>query len=267
MECIEYLKTRLKNFRPNILIVLGSGLSGASSFLIDPVYVPYAEIPGFNVSTAPGHRARFSAGTWNGRNLLIMEGRFHRYEGFSSEDCAAPIKAAHLLGASSMIVTCAAGGINPSYKPGDLVAIEDYINLCCPSPIAGAEYRLHQPRFIDMTHAFDRAYIKKACAVSSGLGYPMERGVYFYMTGPQFETPSEIRAIKNLGGDLVGMSTVPECIMARRCGMRVLGIAFVSNMAAGITGAPISENELWNESNRASSRLSVFLQKYIGDEE
>ena len=262
-ETADYLRRRLPKFEPEILIILGSGLGFMTDKIEKPAFFPYKEIPNFKKSTAPGHRGRLAAGRLSGKNVLMMEGRFHLYEGYTPEEAAFPVRVANLLGAKNLVVTCAAGAVNKSYKVGDLVALSDFISFTHPGPLIGFDDSEFKTRFVDMTYVFDKNFRSVAKEIAQERGFMMREGVYFYMPGPQFETPAEIRAIRTLGGDLVGMSTVQECVMAMRCSMRVAGIALVTNYGAGVLDLPISEGEVFVEAKRASAKFADFLMEYV----
>jgi len=263
-SAVEYLKSKI-SFTPEALIVLGSGLGAMANELEDRVNIPYREIPHFMPSTAPGHVGQLVAGRLSGRNVLCMQGRLHIYEGYEPAQVAFPIRVAAMLGATRLVLTCACGGVNTDYNVGDLVMLTDYINMTHPGPLVGMDITGFDARFVDMSYSFDREYWALAKAKSRQLGISLEAGVYFYMPGPEFETPAEIRAIRALGGDLVGMSVVHEVIMARRVGMRVAGFALVTNMAAGILDAPLTEDEIFTEGEKAKKRFGGLLRLFVGD--
>ncbi|MCR5808781.1 MAG: purine-nucleoside phosphorylase [Clostridiales bacterium] len=262
-EGASALSEKLGGFRPEVLIILGSGLGNLGDRLTDPIVIPYREIPHMRFSTAPGHKGRFLAGRLGGRNVLMMQGRLHIYEGWAAEDAVFPVRIAKLIGVESMIVTNAAGGINTGFKPGELMLISDFIKLNCVNPLIGPNIEKFGPRFPDMSKVFDREYMAKFRAVAEAKGENIHEGVYFYCTGPQYETPAEIRAMRLLGADAVGMSTVPECIAARHCGMRILGITLVTNMAAGILDKPLSGEEVIEAGNASSERLSSYVEEFL----
>ncbi len=228
----------------DVAVILGSGLGGYEEGLMDPVEIGYGEIPGFPVSTVSGHAGKFVVGTIRDKRVLVMSGRFHSYEGYSMDKVTLPVRVMSLLGVKTLIVTNAAGAVNESYSPGDLVIIDDFINLSGRNPLRGKNLDRFGPRFPDMTYAFDRGLKQAAREEARKLGIDIKTGVYCWMNGPCFETPAEIRMARILGADLVGMSTVPETIVARHCGMRVLGISSVTNMAAGVLDAPINHEEV-----------------------
>lgn len=228
----------------DIAIILGSGLGGYEDQLLDPSEIDYDDIPGFPVSTVPGHAGKFIVGTIKDKRVLVMSGRIHSYEGYSMDKVTLPVRVMSLLGVSTLIVTNAAGAVNESYAAGDLVLITDFINLSGRNPLRGKNLDRFGTRFPDMTQAYDKELQELTIQQAQRLGIPLQKGVYCWFNGPSFETPAEIRMSRILGADLVGMSTVPETIVARHCGMRVLGISSVTNMAAGILDEPINHEEV-----------------------
>lgn len=263
LEGAEALKRKLSGFEPEVLIILGSGLGDLGDRLEEPMIISYGEIPHMKFSTAPGHKGRFLAGELGGKSVLMMQGRLHFYEGWAAEDAVFPIRIAKLIGVESMIVTNAAGGINTAYKPGELMLISDFIKLNSVNPLVGPNIDEFGPRFPDMSKVFDREYMAAFRRICEKHGENVHEGVYFYCTGPQYETPAEIRAMRILGADAVGMSTVPECIAARHCGMRILGITLVTNMAAGILDRPLSGEEVIEAGKAASKRLSDLVTEFL----
>jgi len=262
-ESARYLRQQLKGFEPEALLILGSGLGDMANQL--DIFIPYQEVPYFQTSTAPGHKGRLAAGCLAGRNVLVMQGRFHIYEGYTPAEVAFPVGVAHMLGATRLIVTCACGGVNTGFNVGDLVMLSDYINFTHTSPLLGFnpfDFGF-DVRFVDMSYTFDRSYQSLALQLAKEKNILLHEGVYFYMPGPQFETPAEIRAIRALGGDLVGMSTVFEVVMARRFNMRIAGFGLVTNMAAGILDVPLTEEEVIVEGQRASGRFSELLTAFV----
>ena len=263
-EAVDYLQSKI-NFTPEALIVLGSGLGSLADELEYRVHIPYGDIPHFKAATAPGHTGQLVAGRLAGRKVLCMQGRLHIYEGYTPADVSFPVRVASMLGASRLVVTCACGGINTAYNVGDLVMLTDYINLTHTGPLVGMDITGFDARFVDMSYAFDREYLALAASKALELGAPLQEGVYFYMPGPQFETPAEIRAARILGGDLVGMSVVHEVVMARRVGMRVAAFGLVTNMAAGILDTPLTEEEVFLEGHKARRRFGELLRLFVRD--
>ncbi len=227
-----------------VAVILGSGLGGYEEQLMEPAEISYAGIPSFPVSTVPGHAGKFVVGTVRDKRVLVMSGRFHSYEGYSMDKVTLPVRVMSLLGVKTLIITNAAGAVNEGYRPGDLVVLEDFINLSGRNPLRGRNLSQFGPRFPDMTAAYDPELRRVTVREGQKLGIDVKSGVYCWMNGPCFETPAEIRMVRILGADLVGMSTVPETIVARHCGMRVLGISSVTNMAAGILDTPINHEEV-----------------------
>jgi purine-nucleoside phosphorylase len=268
-ESADYIREKLheasswRGFTPSFLLILGSGLGVLGEKVKNPVYIPYGEIPHFKMSTAPGHAGRFVCGELGEKPVMVMQGRMHVYEGYSAEEAAYPVRVAKLLGAESLIATNAAGGVNLNYKVGDLVALNDFIKIGLPNPLIGKNVAEFGPRFPDMSKVFDRDYLKLIKEIAAGQGTALREGVYFYATGPQYETPAEIRAFRALGGDVVGMSTVHECICAAHAGMRILGISLVTNMAAGVLHKPVAEEEVLAEGQAASERFSALLLAFL----
>jgi purine-nucleoside phosphorylase len=225
-------------------LIAGSGLGGFASTLDDSVSISYGDIPGFPVSTAPGHEGRWVTGTAAGRRLHVMNGRVHCYEGHDAETVVFPIRVMARLGVKTLIATNAAGGVNTSYKPGEFMIISDVINFTGWNPLRGLNIDELGPRFPDMSAALDASLIERAKDAASRLGAAAHTGVYAMMTGPSYETPAEIRMLRILGADAVGMSTVPEIIAARHAGIRILGISCITNMAAGILSQPLTHEEV-----------------------
>jgi purine-nucleoside phosphorylase len=246
------IKDRIKNFKPEVLMVLGSGLGFMADYVENPKYVGYKSIPNFKVSTAPGHRGRLVFGELFGKKVMLMQGRFHTYEGYSIVDVAYPVRVAKLLGVKTMIVTNAAGAVNTNFNAGDIMLITDHIKLFMSSPLTGPNIEQFGERFPDMSRVYDRDLQEIARQAAIDLGIELREGVYMFFPGPQFETPAEVMAARILGADAVGMSTVPEAIAANQCGIKTLGLTLCSNMAAGVLGKPLSGEEV-NEAAEASA--------------
>lgn len=239
----DYLRRRLP-FEPEIALVLGSGLGGLAEKIESPAVIPYGEIPGFPQSTAPGHAGRLVAGQLGGRRVLCMQGRFHYYEGHEMSAIALPVRVFKALGCRALVLTNAAGGVNWEFNVGDFMLITDHINFMGVNPLRGPNDDSIGPRFCDMTHVYDPALQAVAEQAAAGLGLTLRKGVYLGYMGPSFETPAEIRAFRTLGADAVGMSTVPEAIAASHCGLPVLGMSLITNMAAGMAGKRLSGGEV-----------------------
>ena len=259
----EALKLRLGTFRPEVLLVLGSGLGFLGERVENPVFVPYGELPGFPRSTAPGHAGRFVFGTLAGRRVAVMQGRFHTYEGYSLEEAAMAVRVLRLLGCGTLIVTNAAGAVNTDFRPGDLMLITDHIKLFGDSPLRGPNLDTLGPRVPDMSRAYTPALAQLCREAAAERNIPLREGVYMFFPGPQFETPAEVRAARVLGADAVGMSTVPEVIAASHCGMAVLGVTLCANMAAGVLDQPLSEQEVLDAGAQAAPEFSALILRCL----
>jgi purine-nucleoside phosphorylase len=252
---------------PKIAIVLGSGLGAFAERVTDPVTIPYAEIPRFPQSTVVGHSGRLVIGTIDGVPVAAMQGRVHSYEGYAPHQVTFPVRVLGQLGIHTLIVTNAAGGINTGYHQGQLVLISDQINLTGSNPVSGPNDERLGPRFFDMTEPYSRRLRTLARTAAEREGFSLEEGVYLAVSGPSFETPAEIRAFRTMGADLVGMSTVPEVIVARHMGIEVLGISCVTNMAAGVLPQPLDHEEVMETGRRVQqqfTRLLVSVVRAIG---
>lgn len=256
---------RAKVGEAEIGVVLGSGLGDYAEALTDARFVDYRDIPGFPTSTAPGHAGRWWAGTLHGKRVCMMQGRFHGYEGYDLSEVTMPVRVMALLGVKTLILTNAAGGVNLSFKPGDLMVLNDCINLSGKNPLTGPNLDEFGPRFPDMSRAYDPALIVlcHAQAERLGLADSVKEGVYVWFNGPCYETPAEIRMARVLGADAVGMSTVPETIVARHCGMKVLGVSCITNMAAGILDQPLNHQEVMEVANRVKNDFRALLDATI----
>ena len=265
-ESADYIRAKI-NAAPDIAIILGSGLGEFADRLEDRIVIPYREIPHFPVSTVSYQKGELVFGRLGESHVLAMNGRFHYYEGWEMWQTAYPVGVFKLLGIDKMIITNAAGGIGyndtRTLRPGDLVCVTDQIKLAPMSPLRGPNIEEFGSRFFDMQSVFDRELRQIAEEVAATQGFALKEGVYAYMAGPQYETPAEIRALKLLGANLVGMSTVAENIFAAQLGIRVLCISCVSNMAAGITGAAITEEEVLDVTSEISEKFKALLTGVI----
>lgn len=246
--------------RPEIGLILGSGLGVLGDELEDAVSIPYEDIPHFPVSTVEGHAGELLIGKLQGRNVVLMRGRFHMYEGYEPERTALPVRVMKALGVKTLLVTNAAGGVNLNYKPGNLMLISDHINLTGRNPLVGPNDNALGVRFPDMSDAYSSRLRKVAKETAAELGFAVQEGVYVGLLGPNYETPAEIRMLRTLGVDAVGMSTVSEVIVARHSGIEVLGISCISNMAAGILNQPLSHEEVMETTEQVKEQfLSLVL--------
>jgi len=246
-----------------IAIVLGSGLGDYAEELEDAKFIEYKDIPHFPVSTVEGHKGRWHTGTLHGKRVCMMQGRFHAYEGYDMQDVTMPVRVMQRLGVKTLIVTNAAGGVNLDFHAGDLMLIDDTINLAGRNPLIGLNLDEFGPRFPDMTYSLDRDLKQLTADTAKKLGIPLQRGIYCWLSGPTYETPAEIRMVRTLGADAVGMSTVPEIIVARHGGMRVLGISCITNMAAGVLDAPLNHAEVMEMGNKVKDTFQKLLDHVI----
>lgn len=240
----KVLLEKLGSLKPEIGIILGSGLGPLADHIQDALYIPFEEVPYMKTATASSHVGRFVCGTLSGKNVVAMQGRLHGYEGNEAWEVVYPVWLMHLLGVKILITTNAAGAINESYQVGDFCLMQDHINLTGRNPIVGTDPDGLAPRFVPMKDAYDPALRQIAKAVADDLSISIQEGIYLGLLGPSFETPAEIRAFRVLGADTVAMSVVEEVIAARHVGIKVLGISLVSNMACGIEGASPCDDEV-----------------------
>jgi purine-nucleoside phosphorylase len=261
-EAARYIRSRIA-CQPAVAVVLGSGLGAFAEELADPVSIPYSEIPGWPPSTAIGHAGKLIIGKLGSVNVAVMAGRAHLYEGYSPAQVTYGIRVLGSLGVRSLVFTNAAGGINLSLERGGLVLISDHINLQGVNPLAGPNLDELGPRFPDMSDAYCRAFRECARRVASELGIAVKEGVYAGVLGPSYETPAEIRYLRTIGADVVGMSTVPEVIVANHMGIRVLGISCVTNMAAGILPQKINHEEVLETGAQVRGTLVRFLKALL----
>lgn len=261
-ETAAFLMSRV-HIVPKIAIVLGTVLGRFAENMEERIEIPYCNIPNFPISTVEGHKGRFVFGKIEGRYVAVMQGRVHCYEGYTMQDTAFPVWVLRAMGAENIIVTNAAGAINEEYEPGDLVIIRDHIKLCVDSPLTGIGDNEFGKRFHDMTSVYTPELREQVKEAAYGMGIPLDEGVYAYMGGPQFETPAEIRALRLLGADLVGMSTVPETIVAAHTGMKVLALSCVTNYAAGVSDNRISHDEVEEIGEIVREKFELLMKGII----
>ena len=257
------LRDRLKGFQPKVLLILGSGLGFLGDEVEDPIVVPYSEVPHMKYSTAPGHKGQFVFGRLGGQDVAVMQGRLHTYEGWDFDDVSYPVRVLRLLGAETLLVTNAAGAVNESFSAGDIMLITDHIKLFGVSPLCGPNVEEFGPRFPDVSNVYTNALQEVARKSAAEAGVALRQGVYMYFPGPQFETPAEVRMARILGADAVGMSTVPESIVASHCGMKVLGLTLCTNMAAGILPQPLSGEEVMEIAALSSVKFSGLVRRCL----
>ncbi len=264
MRCFESVEKKV-SFKPKLALVLGSGLGDFCETMEVKETLDYSELDGFPVSTVVGHKGRFVFGYSGGAPIVAMQGRVHFYEGYDVRDVVLPTRLMKLMGADVLFLTNAAGGINPSFHAGDFMLITDHISSLVPSPLIGANIEELGMRFPDMSEVYSRrlrTIIENSAAAE---GVPLQCGVYIQTTGPNYETPAEIRAYGRLGADAVGMSTAVEAIAARHCGMEVCGISCISNLAAGISANPLSHKEVQETADRVAPLFKKLVTRAITD--
>lgn len=261
----EYYKTAADwilqriDVKPEIALVLGSSLGPVAEMIENPTALSYADIPNFLKTTVPSHAGKLIFGTLSGKNIVCMSGRFHYYEGYRFEQLATPVRVLKELGVQTLILTNAAGAVNESYAPGDIMLISDHIKLNALSPVRGQNIPEYGARFFDVSDMYTASLRSIAKAAAARCDIPVREGVYFFFPGPQFETPAEIRAARILGGDAVGMSTVTEALTAAHCHMQVLAFSLITNMAAGVLNQPVTESEVEITAKQSAQRMQKLL--------
>ncbi|TVQ98679.1 MAG: purine-nucleoside phosphorylase [Deltaproteobacteria bacterium] len=264
VESADFVRSHAPS-TPDIAVILGSGLGAWADGLDEVSFVNYSDIPGFPTSSVEGHAGRFAIGRRHGKTLIAMQGRVHLYEGYDPPEVAFPLRTMWQLGARNLIVTNAAGSLHDGLAPGDLMLIRDHINWTGKNPLAGENDTRFGTRFPDMTRAYDPELRERAHAVAEALGISLSEGVYVGMLGPTYETPAEIQMLHRLGGDTVGMSTVPEVIVARHLGMRVLGLSCVTNMGAGLGAGTLDHSEVQDTADRVHRTFVSLLDALVKD--
>lgn len=261
-KSVDFIKNRICDFKPEIGIVLGSGLGELADEYCE-IAIPYAEIPGFEVSTVSGHKGRLVFAKINGKNVVMMQGRFHYYEGHPMQKVVFPIKVMKKLGIKTLILTNAAGGVNPAFNPSDLMIITDHINHMNVNPLIGANDDEMGERFPDMSEVYSTELIELTKKTAAKLGIDVQEGVYMALTGPSYETPAEVHMARIVGADAVGMSTVPEAIVAKWAGMNVIGISCICNEAAGVSTVALSHADVIHAAGIAKERFKVLVKEVI----
>lgn len=261
-EARSYLVERVTVI-PELGVILGSGLGAFADLVEEKVVIPYKDIPHFPISTVEGHAGQLVFGKVHGRSVVVMQGRFHYYEGYTMQEVTFPIRVMQVLGVTGLIVTNAAGGINSAYHAGDLVLIKDHLNLMGDNPLRGANLSKLGPRFPDLSDGYNVEWRQKALAIAGEFGIRPQEGIYAAMSGPNYESPAEIRYLRTIGADMVGMSTVPEVIVANHGGMKVLGISCVTNMAAGILPQKLNHTEVMETAERVGKQFVNFVKELV----
>lgn len=262
-ETVQVIRARAPGFSPKVGVILGSGLGAFADSFGDRVVLPYTELPHFPHSSVPGHAGRLVLGTLGGEPVVAMQGRVHYYEGYLPWQVAFPARVLCALGLHTLVVTNAAGGIRADLRPGDLMAITDHINLSGWNALVGPNDDRLGPRFPDMSTAYEPTRARLLLDTAQGLGIPLKQGVYAILSGPSYETPAEIRALRALGADAVGMSTVPEVVAAAHMGVKVAGVSCITNLAAGMGHKPLSHQEVAEVANQVTTTFSRLLSGFI----
>lgn len=258
----DFIKGKIGDFKPEIGIILGSGLGELADEYCD-IAIPYSEIPGFEASTVSGHKSRLVFANINGKKVVMMQGRFHFYEGHSIQKVVFPVKVMKKLGVKTLIVTNAAGGVNPDFKPADLMIITDHINHMGVNPLIGPNDSGMGERFPDMSEVYTKKYVELAENIGKKLNIKLQKGVYIALTGPSYETPAEVRMARILGADAVGMSTVPEAVTASWAGMNVIGLSCICNSAAGVSTVGLSHADVIKAAGEAKDKFIKLVKEII----
>jgi inosine/guanosine/xanthosine phosphorylase family protein len=265
LDALEAAVRARSSLVPRIGIVLGSGLGGLADDLVDPVAIPFGDLPGWPAATAPGHVGRLLLGRLGGQPVVMLQGRFHLYEGVDPGLVVQPVLLFARLGARAVFLTNAAGGLDPGLGPGTLMVIRDHINLTGHNPLRGPNADATGPRFPDLTEAWNTRLRDRLHAAAEAEGIALAEGVYVGLLGPNYETPAEVRMLAQLGGHAVGMSTVLECIAARWAGLEVVGVSLVTNAGAGYSGVPLSHEEVLAAGAEAGPRLARVVRRFVAD--
>lgn len=259
----DFIKGKIENKKPKIAIILGSGLGSLSEEITDKVVINYKDIPGFPISTVEGHRGELIVGRLGGKEIIAMNGRFHYYEGYDLKETTFPERVFKLLGVEILILTNAAGGVNKTYKAGDFMVINDYLSFFAESVLRGPNVDEFGERFPDMSETFNKELSKKLEIIIEKHTGVAREGVYAYMKGPTFETPAEIRALRTFGADAVGMSTVPEAIIAHHCGIKNVAVSCITNMAAGVLDEVLSYDDVKNTAEKVKIQFKQIIKEFI----
>ncbi len=261
-EAADYIRKKM-NHAPQTAIVLGSGLGDFAQNIQGPIEIRYEDIPHFKQTSVTGHAGKIILGKINGHSVIVQQGRLHMYEGHDITDVVLPVRTFKLLGVENLILTNASGGINSQYKPGDLICIKDHINMTGKNPLIGKNIDEIGPRFPDMSEVYNKELLHQLETAFKKIGLNFQTGIYCSVLGPSYETPAEVRMFKTLGADMVGMSTVPEAIAAHHCGLRVAGIACITNLASGISLEVLKHEDVKDEANKVKDKFSNLLLETI----
>lgn len=264
-ESAEYIRSKMNGKNPKVAIILGSGLGVLSEEIENKIVIDYKEIPNFPVSTVAGHAGQLIIGNIGNKEVIAMNGRFHYYEGYDLKETTFPIRVFKLLGIETLILTNAAGGINTSYNAGEFMVINDYLSFFAESVLRGTNLSEFGERFTDMSETFNKQLSEKMRNVIQKVTGVTHVGVYAYMKGPTYETPAEIRALRNMGADAVGMSTVPEAIIAHHAGINTVAVSCITNMAAGVLNEKLSHEEVKNTAERVKYTFKQIIKEFIDE--
>ncbi|MBP5643710.1 MAG: purine-nucleoside phosphorylase [Bacteroidales bacterium] len=262
LETVDFIKSKTNGFEPEVGIVLGSGLGGLVNVIDTQYSIPYAEIPNFPVSTVAGHQGKLILGTLSGRRVVAMQGRFHYYEGYSTKEVTFPIRVLKYLGIKLLVLSNASGGINPDFRVSDIMIITDHINLL-PNPLIGKNDDRIGTRFPEMSEAYNKKAIALADKIAAELNIKVQHGVYVGDTGPTYETPAEYNYYRVIGGDCVGMSTVPEVIIARHCGLPVFAMSIITDLGGKDIAVQVTHEEVINAANVAEPKMTAILKEML----
>ncbi len=264
LKAKEFMTSKTTH-KPTIGLILGSGLGSLVDEITESIVIPYCDIPYFAKSKAIGHANELVIGKLKGKIVIAMKGRFHYYEGYSLDDVTFPVRVMKELGVTHLIITNACGAINTNFKPGDLMLITDHINLVGTNPLIGENNDDLGPRFPDLSNVYDKDLRELVLNVANKNQIPLQQGIYAWWSGPTYETPAEVRMIRILGADAVGMSTVPEAIVAAHSGLKVIGISCLTNMACGILDKPLCHEEVIEVANRVKSKFTHLIQSILNN--
>ncbi len=258
----NFIRNKIKA-NPKIAVILGSGLGNIQNQLKNSVSIPYKKVPYFKQSTVQGHNGQLIFGKLNSVDIMLMSGRLHYYEGYSMQDITYPVRLMKLLGIEKLIVTCAVGAINKKYNMGDIVVVKDHINFMGNNPLIGKHYNEFGDRFPDMTNIYDKTEINKISKIAKKNKIAVQKGIYFAVSGPSYETPAEINAYRKLGGDVVGMSLVPEAIVANQMKIKVTALTYVSNKASGISKKSLTHKEVLEAGKKAAVSMEKIITNFV----
>ena len=261
-ESVKYIKKRT-SLKPKIAVILGSGLGNIQNQLKNTVSIPYGKIPYFKQSTVEGHSGQLIFGKLKSADVMLMSGRLHYYEGYSMQDITYPVRLMKFFGIEKLIITCAVGAINKKYNVGDIIVIKDHINFMCDNPLIGKHYNEFGNRFPDMTDIYDKNMRKQILKTAKADKIKVKEGVYFAVSGPSYETPAEVNAYRKLGGDVVGMSLVPEAIVANQMNMKVSALTYVSNKASGVSKKSLTHEEVLQTGKKSSALLEKIITDFV----